>query len=846
MSEIFAPGAVAGPAGAPGAAGAAGSLANVKSLTDGLSLATANLFNYAAVQSNFITNSDGTVSAATGYGGGPSYVTPLMYCPAATELKANYYVADTGFGSGAYIQLFDANGGFLTVLAPMGSWNIAPGTTITLPGTQTYVRLSLISGPPANPVPSYAMIVAGTSSSPATIPGSFQEFGLDTVADVSSKDTVVAANAAAALSAALTNVPAAFAGAVLPGGPLGTRNAFNWQGSIPGQVNADGSVSDGGGYQVATIYCPNATSFISNLPFEINASVHNICTYDCFGNFLANINANITPTSGGGYFPVSGTLYALPGNQTYVKVCYYPGHFGSAFPGSPRDCVFYAGNSASPCPSTITDANRSIPFLGFMSVTSRKATEMGAVADQSIDATTILNTYLATASASNPIELILDGVFYTTGLVISPNGYTTIRGLGAGTGIVLPAGGVQDGIRIGAYTSGTGSSEGTHGTPPTRSTKSIVLRDFQIFPNGQQNAAANQPITGAIAHGTYGVILASCSDVQIDSLTFSSACANYCVTLTNVDHVNVRNCSFTTGGTVHDGVHIDGPSEKIHISNCTFATGDDAIALNAYEGYCGDITDVTIDSCIFVNSLTLMRGYGSAAGDSTYMAKISRVAISNCTGSVASCVASLGLSAGGCNLSNVDEIRDITFSNCDITHGKAGSGYAPFLLACNVRALKINNHIHRPLTAVTMIQSFGNVVDATVNDLTIVRGDDANAACAIVDVNAGSGIFQKLTLRGLQVADQTGSSYTALPYVVGATTALAELVVDALDMDKFTALFDSHGTTNITTIKGSGVLGTGTAVPDSVMANNSLYLSSTASSAPSIKVGGTAKRLTLA
>jgi hypothetical protein len=844
MSEIFAPGSVAGPA---GPAGAAGSLANVKSLTDSLSLASRNLFNYAAVQANALTNSDGTVASSTGVGGGPSYVTPLMYCPGATQLLASYSTADTGFGPGAFIQLFDANGNFLSVLSSIGSWNIAPGTTITLPGTQTYVRMTLIAGPGGGSPPATAMIVAGTSASPATIPGSFQAFGLDTVADVNTKDAAVAATAATNLAAALTVVPAVFASSALPGGPMGTRNAFNWRNSVQGKLlNSDGTLGTNSAYEVATIYCPGATSFISNLAFEINGQA--MCTYDAYGNFIEEIGAALTPTvSGATYFTVAGTVYPLPGNQTYVKVCYAPGHFGSyGHPTSPQDCVFYAGNTASPCPTSLTGLNSGTPFPGFMSVTCCKASELGAAPDGGLDATAVLNAFLATASSTNPIELVLDGIFFTTGLVISSNGFTTIRGLGAGTGLSLPGNGVQDGIRIGAYTAGTGNSEGTHGsTPPSRSTSSIILRDFQIYPNGQLNAGANQPVSGAAAHGTYGIILANCTDITIDNVTFESACANYCVTLSNVDHVNVRNCNFTTGGTLHDGVHIDGPAEKIHISNCTFATGDDAIALNAYEGWGGDITDVTIDSCIFVSSLTLMRAYGSASGDSTTMVKVSRVAVSNCTGTVQSCVASLGLSAGGCNNANVDEIRDITFSNCDITH--LGSTYAPFLLCCNVRALAINNHIHRPTSAISMMHGYGaNAVDVTINGLTIIRDDSADAAPGIVDVNCSGGTFQKLTLRGITVADQTGSSYTALPYVVGATSALTELVIDSVDMDKFTALLDSNGTTNITTIKGAGVLGTGASLPDSVMANNSLYLSSTDSGAPSLKVAGTAKRLTLA
>jgi hypothetical protein len=209
-----------------------------------------------------------------------------------------------------------------------------------------------------------------------------------------------------------------------------------------------------------------------------------------------------------------------------------------------------------------------LPFEGNPSPFVRTATSLGAVPDGYADAAGVLNAFLATASSSNPVELILDGMFNVAGLVISANGYTTIRGLGAGTGINIS--GPQDGIRIGAYSSATvpnGDSEGEFSaTLPARSAVNICLRDFAVNAAGQTSAAANQPFSGDLAHSTYGVILTSCSNVMIDNLYFPTYCVAYCICLSNVDTVRVTNCNFNTTGYVHDGVHIDGPANDIGIT----------------------------------------------------------------------------------------------------------------------------------------------------------------------------------------------------------------------------------------------------------------------------------------
>jgi hypothetical protein len=96
------------------------------------------------------------------------------------------------------------------------------------------------------------------------------------------------------------------------------------------------------------------------------------------------------------------------------------------------------------------------------------------------------------------------------------------------------------------------------------------------------------------------------------------------------------------------------------------------------------------------------------------------------------------------------------------------------------------------------------------------------------------------------VVNEEGSSYPAVPSVIDNAGAISALRLEAVDLAHIAALFSNAGTSGVALLRGGGVLGTGTQVPDSLMDSNTLYLSSNAGGAPSIKVGGTARRLALA
>ena len=72
--------------------------------------------------------------------------------------------------------------------------------------------------------------------------------------------------------------------------------------------------------------------------------------------------------------------------------------------------------------------------------------------------------------------------------------------------------------------------------------------------------------------------------------------------------VKVTGCVMHSEGLGTDGQHFDGPANDITIQDCDFKTGDDSIALNAPEGYSGNISRVSVTGCTF-DSWSLMRIY---------------------------------------------------------------------------------------------------------------------------------------------------------------------------------------------------------------------------------------------
>jgi hypothetical protein len=458
-----------------------------------------------------------------------------------------------------------------------------------------------------------------------------------------------------------------------------------------------------------------------------------------------------------------------------------------------------------------------------------KVSDLGCPADGVTDATVCVNDFLANASPSNPLKLVLDGTVAMKGMVLSAKGNTWIEGLGWNTGIVIEAASNQDGIRIGAYTGGYSDGLGV-ARAPARRASNIILSNFTIDANGGANSTgasagvtpAGSPVANAPAHALYGVVLVDATGILVDHVRFINPPV-FCLTIANVADVTVRDSSFLSSRNLQDGVHVDGPSENIRILNNVFATGDDGVALNAPEGYGGDISDVLVEGNTFQNAWTVARVYtsiNSNPGDTHYAR---RIVFRHNRGSTQQAAFNIGIE-GGVYTPALDQIADVSFEGNDIF---SANGFAVMRTPFGVLRF-VDNIYDAPTTGAAMIQveqPGGREIELTGN--TILRTSAGNAAVPLVNLVGGVPLG-RLTMAGNRVADEVGSSFAPVPYLLDIGGPLGKLRIDSVDMTQVTALMKpTDAFQSVAEVSGAALLATKEQIPDSVMADGSVYVSAT-------------------
>jgi hypothetical protein len=130
--------------------------------------------------------------------------------------------------------------------------------------------------------------------------------------------------------------------------------------------------------------------------------------------------------------------------------------------------------------------------------------------------------------------------------------------------------------------------------------------------------------------------------------------------------------------------------------------------------------------------------------------------------------------------------------------------------------------------------AFGNALQTAIIEL---------APCNVSATPADQ--IQRLFLSRITVDDTLGSSYSPIATLIQFDSpngnifyrepSIAKVVLGEVAPEHLTALCNTYS--QITTIAGTGLLGTGWQLPDAQVANNTLYVSAT-SGVPSIKVAG--------
>jgi hypothetical protein len=447
-----------------------------------------------------------------------------------------------------------------------------------------------------------------------------------------------------------------------------------------------------------------------------------------------------------------------------------------------------------------------------------------------------INAAMAGASASHPITLIIDGSALISGLFLPAGGYWSIAGLGCGTGFFIKSGTNNDGIHNGPPDAAVPFDPGPPAPPRGMN---VSLSNFTL--NGNQGNGRNGDSSSGLPRGNdlqffCSINLMNLDNIRIENVVVVNSPA-YHFRLSNVGNVVATGCYMESHGLATDGMHFDGPANDISISNCTFATGDDSIALNCPEGYSGNISRVTVTNCTF-NSWTLMRLYTTYS--SPIKDQIDSVSVSHCSGTLAEAAFLIGLSSG----SIPDSVASLTVSDCTLK--------APTILgvAENFGNITLKNIIFTPsLSGVVWNPPITNRICAflrptppygggttagsslTLENCQIIR--DGHTKVAAVILENGSTIDNVL-FNGFTVQD----SYPPLPdlLIIG-NGSIGQLALSSISSNNITNPIAAGGFAKMGLVLGAGVLATGWEFPDAVMANEVPYISAN-SGLPSIKVGG--------
>ena len=445
-------------------------------------------------------------------------------------------------------------------------------------------------------------------------------------------------------------------------------------------------------------------------------------------------------------------------------------------------------------------------------------------------------------------QINLDGVTQTNGMLL-PQGNVTVQGNGWDSGIFVKSGANDTALFNGMpFQPDTGK--------PLAQQANILLRDFRLQGNRGNgtngNATSGNPRIAVPSNSwILGIHLANVTRVLLDHLWIDDA-PTYALLFDNVSDAIIQNCRLESpsGELNTDGIHINGPASDIGIHNCDILSpGDDSIALNAPEGYGGEISRVTISDCRFRAGFTAMRIY-------TFVSKapcrVSDVLFSNCTGKFANrngepcAVFRLG------NMPKSDDpdlIQSLSVSNCVF------STETYFLQAVdNIGILKLSNVTWDSPTSANygfICLELSVISELIVTACSIYRTSAGNASPSLINSREPAGAsVAKLVIDGFSIGNQTRTSPSPVPYLIDmANLTIGQLVIEALDTNNIAALVNpASGFKGIGTISGAGVLATGFQIPDSVMANGVPYISSTSPNEgkPCIKIAGKVMTYTFA
>lgn len=446
-----------------------------------------------------------------------------------------------------------------------------------------------------------------------------------------------------------------------------------------------------------------------------------------------------------------------------------------------------------------------------------------------------INAAMAGASATNPITLIIDGSALISGLFLPAGGYWGIAGLGCGTGFFVKTGTNNDGIH-----NGSSQVVSSNPGPPAPAVRgmNVTLSNFTL--NGNAGSGFDGDSTGGNKRGNdvtwfFGISLINLDNITIENLVVVNT-PTYHIHFGNVGNVSVSGCVFQGVDPNSDGLHFDGPDNDITISNCSFAVGDDSIALNCPEGYTGNISRVTIANCAF-NSNTLMRLYTTRGGPQF---TVDTVSVSNCTGTFTEPPFNIGY----VYQSSPNSITGLTISDCNLTapvllgvtecFGTVVLTNVTFVPTSGIWSIWEPNHVPallRPPPGLPPQPFIGSIL--VFRNCVILRNSNIEFTGFML---VASSAINYLEFDGLSL--QNTGPFQPVPALIDiGQGSIGQLVINSLQSQNIAAPVSPGGFSSVGSVSGTGVLATGWEFPDAVMANGVPYVSAT-TDLPSIKVNG--------
>ena len=396
------------------------------------------------------------------------------------------------------------------------------------------------------------------------------------------------------------------------------------------------------------------------------------------------------------------------------------------------------------------------------------------------NAATLLSAMSAVLATYTSVELDLDGAScLEESLALPQTGNVTIRGIGQNAGF-MPISGCNCSVITNSY------SYPTTGTAPSQAAGTIIIRDIGINGNQTYNTGST----------SIGILLLNLRNVLIEHTSIFNY-PSFGIALDNIGTSEVLFNYIVQAATNRDPIHYLGPNGYIRVVGNTIGASDDCLALNAPEGYGGNIGQVYAAGNQMVSCSDFMRIYNHIS--SSYYT-VGPVVVDGLTGTAtASPNAWLFYfpSAG-----SAADLASVHVSHVDVS----SPGGLAYIDGSFGDLLFSDCIIRNPTQGDALIEVESNdspIGSLTVEDSGYERTTSGSTTTAPVINITNDSVVGRVVLRNVFCEDEAGESYTACP-------SLIDVISLSVGSVEFEGPFNANG--KITNLWGASSIGSITSV----------------------------------